>query len=86
MYAAEAEVIDVLLQHGADAAARDHDGKTALMYSVERSDFIETTSALLKLSADLSVRSKTGKTALCFAAENHNSEGIRLLKQAGART
>ena len=87
MYAARygyADIVQTLLDNGADVNAEDKDNSTALMWAAFKGHE-EAVKALLDNGADMNVRNKDGKTALVLARKKRHTKIIRLLKQAGAK-
>jgi hypothetical protein len=74
-----------LLAHGADPAAADGNGNTALMWAVggeaPNPDMVEE---LLKRGVDPNAKNKMGESALTWAARRGNVEAIARLKTGGA--
>lgn len=85
--------VKILLQHRADAKARDKQGSTALMSAVyvgtEVGDYISFPDAvrlLLRYGADASVKDHSGRTALMWARKSDADPiTIKLLKQASQK-
>jgi ankyrin repeat protein len=82
---ASPEMIDVLLDAGADVNARDVRGMTPLMLAVatDRQN-AAVIKALIGRKADVNVRSLAGETALDWARKIGNPSTIQLLERAGA--
>ncbi len=83
MYAVEyakPDAIKLLIDAGADLAATDENGWTALMYAGD----VEKVRLLLNAGADLTVKSKDGKTVLARAIENQQEDIAKFLKSRGA--
>jgi len=78
------ERVTYLVDHGADASARDGDGYTALGNSV-RFGYAPIASLLLEHKADPNATDLSGWTPLMYAAWSDNPELIRLLIAHGAR-
>ena len=77
-----ADAVDALLAHGADANAANEDGATPLHYGADNERMVR---ALLKHGAKVNVTSKAGVTPLLSAVNRENSVGAaRLLLDAGA--
>ncbi len=81
------EIIDILIEAGADVTAPDRSyyNVTALHYAVSKSP--EMTASLLLAGADPNARTKAGETPMHRAASSRNenaSTGIALLVSAGA--
>lgn len=92
---ANAGVLEVLLQKGADANKRTRDGSTALHLAVTQAGDIHETATplfghleivdlLLSHKAEVNMRNHEGRTALHIAASRGNVETVRLLLQRGA--
>jgi len=66
-----------------DVGARDHEGKTLLMYAVlyEREKIVEY---LLKRNVDVNASEKSDYTALHFAAQAGNAGIVKMLLESGA--
>jgi len=86
MIAARPEILNALLQAGANVNAKDGFGTTALMRA-SYSDFgdAERVKLLLGHGADVTARDQSGDTALMKARRKGASEIVDLLVQAGAR-
>ena len=72
-----------MLAAGADVNARDNQGRTALMYAVDKG-YVLLVEPLLAAQADPNVRAPDGATALFIAAVHGHSEIITMLMKAGA--
>jgi ankyrin repeat protein len=72
-----------LLRRGADANARDSQGRTALMFAVINVH-ADTVKALLEHGADVNVKADDGGTALMLAACGGDAEIARALLDEGA--
>lgn len=77
------QVIDSLIQAGANINTTTNDGWTALMLSVA-SNNLQITERLIREGADINARETTGDTALSLAQRHNNNEMIELLLDAGA--
>ena len=66
MEANSAEKVKLLVARGAQVNTRDKEGRTALMFAVDRGD-VEVVEALLQAGADASVVNQEGATALMYA-------------------
>jgi ankyrin repeat protein len=82
----EAHWVKMLLDHGADANAKDPEGLTALMLAAS-SDTLpaETIKTLLAGGADVNARTPKGETALDFAKLRGQTPATALLVKAGAK-
>jgi hypothetical protein len=58
--------VQTLLQHGADVAARDEDGRTSLHYA-SKNGHAAVVQTLLQHGADVAARDMGGKTPLDYA-------------------
>lgn len=77
------EIIDILLESGADIEAVDNAGMTALMYAVA-SNSKDMVGYLLQKKAKINTLSEAGLTALIVALQNANFEMSRHLLIKGA--
>jgi ankyrin repeat protein len=82
-----ADLVALLLKHGANVNARDLKGMTPLMYAAAAIDQAKLTEAVVKalLTAKADVRARTtgGETALDFAVKHNKPNVVALLKAAG---
>lgn len=79
------KLIEVLARAGADPNARNHAGKTPLMYAVSaHQGYPDSVQALVSVGADLDLRDPRENTALMMATIYERADIITLLKQAGA--
>ena len=79
------EVVQFLIDSGANVNAGDKDGKTALMYACESNTEVEVVRILITKNADVNAQTNKGKTALMFACEsNKNMKIVDSLEKAGA--
>jgi ankyrin repeat protein len=76
------EILDQLIQGGANLEARDESGYTALMFACNAGKNGCVT-RLLAARADVNARDKDGSTPLMFAAQHGNNAIVTLLLQAG---
>ena len=77
------ECVQALLQHNADPNLQDKDGKTALMWAVEKGRTI-CLKLLIENGADPNLQDKYGKTALMFAAQKGHTTCLEALLSKGA--
>lgn len=75
------EIMELLLDHGADVDVLDGDGQTPLIAAAGEGK-VETVRLLMAHGADLHMRDNSGRTAL-MQAKNY-PEIVRILKHAGA--
>ena len=79
------EVLQVLLNAGADLEARTENGLTSLLFAARHNENPEIVQALLDAGADLEARDEDGWTPLMLAAwVNSNPEVLQVLLDAGA--
>ena len=74
------EIVQLLLEKGADVNARSTDGRTPLMFAASSTPEIVT--LLLEKGAEIEARDNKGMTPLMFAA---SAEIKQLLIDAGAK-
>lgn len=78
--------IRILLDNGADVAAKDQDGRTLLMLAVSSGDAsMEAIKALIEWGADVNASTPDGKTALDFALQLGKTPVADLLAKMGAK-
>jgi len=86
-YAAEGynhpEVVELLLEHGANPNVRDYDGYTPLHYAVEGCH-VDVARVLLDHGADPTIRNNNGMTPLDYG--RNCEEIIEELRRGGSRT
>ncbi len=78
-----ADVVEVLMKHGADVNAKNNDGWTALMHSA-LNDEAEAAEVLLAHGANVNVKDNNGTTALMSAAQEGKTEVVEALLKHGA--
>ena len=83
-YTKNPEIIDVLIDLGADIHKTVHNGETALMIAAQYNQNPGIVSALLKHGAKIEAKSNSGKTAIDFANQNKNETAIKELVQPDA--
>lgn len=83
---AKPRIFELLIDHGADLEARDHDGKSPLLShsGSARSNAEDTMRLLLRRSADIHARDNSGETALFKAVDLGNRRIIQVLMENGA--
>jgi ankyrin repeat protein len=84
-YEDKERVVRLLLEHGADAAARTSGGLTPLWYAAMRGDSPVILQLLVDHGADLSTATEEGLTAFDIAIANERADAARLLLERGAR-
>lgn len=77
------DVVDALLDHGADIDAHDDKGWTPLIFAVARKR-IDVVAKLIDRGADMDARNSDGYTALMFAVTGGHEQTVRLLAERGA--
>jgi uncharacterized protein len=84
--ASGADVVKLLLQHGANPNFKDQEGKTALMMAATGwgPRNAEATELLLDKGAEINSRDESGKTALMAAAGAGSPEVVKRLLERGA--
>lgn len=81
--AGEIEIVKTLLREGADVNARNHEGRTALMFAIINFH-TATVSELLRFGADVNAQADDGCTPLILAAFNGDAEVAEALLARGA--
>lgn len=72
-----AEVIELLVKHGADLESRDSDGRTPLMHAASCSQNADVIERLIHLGADLGAKDNQGMTPLvCAVSYNENRDVV----------
>jgi len=93
VYRNQIDIMQALLDHGADPNARDNDNSTPLHYSSwcqketqykPQMGTVEGTRLLLKHGAIIDAKDNQGRTALQLASENERDEIATCLKEHGA--
>jgi ankyrin repeat protein len=77
------EVVQVLLECGADSSAQNKDGSTPLHWA-SLSGHVEVVQVLLECGADSSAQNKDGSTPLHWASQSGNVELVQVLLDRGA--
>lgn len=72
------QIIELLLNNGADIDATSDNGTTALMMAV-RGNHLEAVSLLLEKGADISIVNEQGDNALSWAQKQHNNKIVEQL-------
>ncbi len=78
-----AEVIDLLIKHGADLDAQNRNGQTVLILAISGRQ-VEVAKDLIKRGADIHKETRDGATALHYAGYYDNPDIARLLIDNGA--
>jgi ankyrin repeat protein len=77
------QIVKTLLRNGVDVNARNHEGRTALMFAII--NFHSTTvDVLLRFGADVNAQADDGCTPLILAAFNGDAEVAEALLARGA--
>lgn len=76
-------MVSLLLDHGAEINAVDHDGWTALMWA-SWSNLPKTARVLLERGCPVNAADRQGNTALTIAAQRGNAAIVRVLLENGA--
>ena len=69
-------VIQRIIDAGADVNARTGNGKTALIVAVSSNEDPAVVEALIKAGADIEIKSNDGGTALMFAVSNNKNPAL----------
>ena len=77
------QIVNEMLDKGADVNAKDKDGWTALLHATWYGN-IDVVNQLIAKGTDVNAKNNDGETALMFAYENGYGEIVKLLKTAGA--
>ncbi|SEW40079.1 hypothetical protein SAMN05428988_5218 [Chitinophaga sp. YR573] len=80
VYNKNADVVKLLLRHGADVDLDDGFGATALMYAVSNAN-VELVKILLDAGADPALKDKTGNNAFSNAKVARNKEITKMLNE-----
>ncbi|MFQ6036042.1 MAG: ankyrin repeat domain-containing protein, partial [Sedimentisphaerales bacterium] len=86
-HAGHADVVEYLLNKGADIHARCTRGDEYLtpLHLAARNGRVDVVRRLLAKGADANLKSKEGRTALDFAREKNHPEVVELLRKHGAK-
>jgi ankyrin repeat protein len=77
------ETVEVLLEHGADVAAKNVNGSTALHVGIARDVSLETIRPLLRSGANAQIETNEfGYTPLRVAHERGREEIVQLLRES----
>lgn len=77
-------VVNLLIQHGADANGRSGPGRLTPLHAVARRGTVEVVEALLASGADIEARDSKGETPLRRAVNCNQEHMVRLLLAGGA--
>jgi uncharacterized protein len=77
------EIVEMLLEKGADVNAKTNEGITALIRASEKGH-TETVARLLEKGADVNAKDSDGWTALMWASRNGHAETVTILLEEGA--
>ena len=84
-YSAQTEIVNMLLEAGAEVNAQDTTGTSALMWAASAPNGRETVDALLKAGAEINMVDKNEHfSALMWAASEGQLENVKLLVEKGA--
>jgi ankyrin repeat protein len=78
------QIVEILLEKGADVNAKDQDGDTALIRA-SGEGHIDVVKLLLEQGADVNAKNNAGATALIWAFMQGHTEVAKLLKAHGAK-
>ncbi len=78
------DIFELLIQHGADANAKDKWGYTPLSYAVYEDDYLYFMNILIANDAEVDTKDSSGETYLHYAATAGRTEAVKLLLEAGA--
>lgn len=79
----KAEVLELLLTHGANINLQNKDGETALIVAIKNKQ-TQAVKYLIEKGADVNLRTKDNINALYIAEKAKNTEAVELLRKAGA--
>jgi len=80
------QVVESLLNNGADVNAKNPDGETALTIGTRENDVDEAVSILIaRTDCELDHVTENGCSALGYARKNWNTRIVELLHERGAR-
>jgi hypothetical protein len=77
------EVVNLLIEKGADIHVKNKNGYTALHYASMKGR-TEVVNLLIEKGADINVKNNNGLTPLCWASRNGLTEVVNLLIEKGA--
>ena len=78
------DIIELLIQHGANVNAKDKWGYTPLSYAVYKDDYLYLMNILIANGAEVDTKDPSGETYLHYAATAGRTEAVKLLLEAGA--
>ena len=82
----DARAVKALIEAGADATARDPQGRTLLMLAASSDSLpMDTVKSLIERGADVNVKCPEGMTALDFAKQRGTTPVVDLLSKIGAK-
>ena len=79
VYTGNAEIMRVLLDHGADINIRDRQGRTSISWAAQYG-FKESLKLFLERGADITIKDNEGQTPLDWAVTMGNNEAAEILK------